>query len=99
MRWVNPAEEEDARLLWIRYAVGKGKANRSSVWRRCDQRVTRHINIAVSQLFHDVINGVTDRIPYMRRICIDKLYKRCRVNFWLHWAECGPCWEHRSNLF
>jgi hypothetical protein len=35
----------------------------------------------------------------MRRICIGKLYKRCRVNFWLHWAECGPRWEHRSNLF
>ena len=96
---MHSAEEEDARLLGIRHAVRKGETNRSSVWRSGDQRVTRRINIAVSELFHDVVDGVTDRIPHMRRICIDKLYERGRVNCWLHWTECGPRWEHRADLF
>ena len=98
MCWMHPAEEEDARLLGIRHAVGKGKANRSSVWSNRNERVACHIYIAASELLHHVFYGVTNWVPHVCRIGINKLYERGRVNFWLHWAERCPCWEHRSDL-
>ena len=96
---MHSAEEEDARLLGIRHAVRKGETNRSSVWRNCNQRVTRHVNLATGELLHHVVNRVTNRVPYMRRVVIDKLHKRGRINVRLHGAERCPCWEHRADLF
>jgi hypothetical protein len=99
MCWVNATKEKDTWFLCVRHTVGKSPSNSCTVWCDCDQRVAPHVNLATSELLHHVFNRITNWVSYMRRVCVDKLHKRRRINVRLHWAECGPHWEHRSDLF
>ena len=99
MCWVNATKEKDTRFLCVRHTVGKAPPNGGTVRCDCDQRVARHINVAPRELLHHVVDRVTDRIPHMGRICIDKLDERGRINFRLHWAEHRSWWEQLLNLF